>query len=120
MNFILRLFLGLGLLMTADAAEPKPIKVTVGQEFKVSLPSNATTGYRWQFVKTPDEKALKLLREDYEHPESNLVGAGGKQTWTFRALAYGKTTLELGYVRPWETNSPPAQSTNFVVYVNLP
>ncbi len=112
--------LGLGYLLAAAAAEPKPIKVTVGQEFKITVPSNPTTGYRWQFAKAPDEKTLKLLREDYEHPKSNLAGAGGKQVWTFKALAYGKTTLELNYIRPWETNSPPAESTNFVVYVNLP
>jgi inhibitor of cysteine peptidase len=120
MKLVLFLCLALGALLTVGAAESKPIKVTVGQEFKISLQSNPTTGYRWQFAKAPDEKILKLLREDYEHPNSNLAGAGGKQIWTFKALAYGKTTLELNYIRSWETNSPPAQSTNFVVYVNLP
>jgi inhibitor of cysteine peptidase len=114
------LFLGLGSLLTAMAAEPKPIMVTVGQEFKISLQYNTSTGYQWQFGKPPDEKFLKLLGTEYKRPASKLLGAGGDEIWAFKAVAKGKTRLELNYVRPWETGSPPAQRTNFVIIIKKP
>src|ERR1035438_7231850 len=117
MKFIALLCLGFGWMLTAAAAEPKPIAVTVGQEFKISLQSNPSTGYLWHFAKPPDAKFLKLVSTKYQAPESKLVGAGGSGVWTFKALAEGKTALELNYQRPWEKSLPPAQSTNFVVVI---
>ena len=117
MKFSVLVCLALCGLMTAAAAEPKPITVTVGQQFKITLPYNVTTGYQWQFAKSPDPKLLKLLDTEYKRPDSKLVGAGGDQVWTFQALAEGKTAVGLNYVRPWETGATPAQSTNFVVVV---
>ena len=106
-----------GWLLTAGAAEPKPITVAVGGEFKITLQYNASTGYQWQFVNPPDEKFLKLLTTEYKPAASKLVGAGGDEVWTFKATGEGKTRLELGYVRPWEKGKAPAQSTNFVIVV---
>ena len=103
--------------VTAVAAEPKPITVKAGQEFKISLPSNPTTGYGWQFAKHPEAQVLKLLGSEFKPAQSRLMGAGGTQVWTFKALAQGKTTLALNYVRAWEKNTPPAQRTNFVVVI---
>ena len=120
MKFMLLLFLELGSLLTLGAAEPKPIEAKVGQQFKVSLQSNPTTGYQWKWAQAPDKKLLKLLGHEYKRPGSKLMGAGGNEVWTFKALAEGRATLELNYVRPWETNSPPAQSTNFAVVIMSP
>ena len=41
-------------------------------------------------------------------------------TWTFKALAEGKTQMELNYLRPWEKGQKPAQATNFVVVIKAP
>jgi len=112
--------LALGPLLTSAAERPKPLTVTVGQEFKISLPYNASTGYQWQFGKPPDQNLLKLLGTEYKRPESKLLGAGGDEIWTLKALAKGKTKLELHYVRPWEKGSPPAQQTNFVIVIKKP
>ena len=120
MKRLVLLCLGLGSLLTSEAAQPKPITVTVGQEFKISLQYNASTGYQWEFGKPPDENFLKLLGTEYKRLESKLVGAGGDEIWTFKALAKGKTQLELNYVRPWEKGSPPAQRTNFVIVIKKP
>ena len=117
MKFSMILCLGLGWLMTAVAAESKPIAVTIGQEFKIKLKSNATTGYHWQLAKPPDQKFLKFRGSEYKQPDSKLVGAGGHEVWTFKALATGKTAVALDYVRPWEKDIKPVQSTNFVVIV---
>lgn len=115
-----RLFLAcltLGCGLTAVAADPKPIAVTVDQEFNITLRYNATTGYQWQLAKPVDETLLKLTGSEYKRPESGLIGAGGDQVWTFKALAPGKTQVELQYLRPWEKGTPPARTTNFVVVI---
>jgi inhibitor of cysteine peptidase len=117
MKFSTLVCLALGWLMTAAAGEPKPITVNVGQEFKITLQYNASTGYQWQFGQPPDEKFLKLMGTEYKKADSKLVGAGGDEVWTFKALAEGKTTIELTYIRPWEKGTKPARSTNFVVVV---
>ena len=106
MKLIALLCLAFCWVVTAVAAEPKPITVKAGQEFKISLASNPTTGYGWQFAKHPDAKLLKLLGSEFKPAQSKLVGAGGTQVWTFKALAPGKTPLALNYVRAWEKNTP--------------
>jgi predicted secreted protein len=117
MRFSFLLCLCLGACLAVGAAEPKTIKVTQGQEFKVTLQYNASTGYQWQFAKQPDEKLLKLVRTDYKTSETKRVGAPGDQVWTFKALAPGKAKIELNYVRPWEKGAAPAQNTNLVVVI---
>ena len=103
--------------MTTGAAEPKPITVAAGHEFKIKLPGNATTGYQWVLAKPPDAKLVKLLGSEYKPADSKLAGAGGVSTWTFKALAEGKTEMQLDYLRSWERNEKPAQTTNFVVVI---
>lgn len=115
-----RLFLAclvFGFALTGLAADSKPISVRVDQEFKITLPYNATTGYQWQLARPLDENLLMLTGSEYKRPNSGLMGAGGKQVWTFRALAAGKAQVELEYLRPWEKGTAPARTTNFVVVI---
>ena len=107
-------------LATAQAGGPKPIAVTVGKEFKITLRSNPTTGYQWVLAKPLDEKLVKLLGSEYKQPDSRLVGAGGDMVWTFQALAKGKTRMGLDYIRPWEKGQKPVQTTNFTVVIKAP
>ena len=107
-------------LMRLPAAESKPISVTVGDEFKITLQYNSGTGYQWQFPKPLDEKHLKLVGTEYGRSNPKMPGSSGDETWTFKALVEGKTQIELGYVRPWEKGAKPAQSTNFVVIIKAP
>jgi len=73
----------------------------VGEEFTIRLEANATTGYRWEVQY--DEEYLELTDQDYEVEASpGIVGAGGQETFTFRALAIGKTEITFSYSRSWE------------------
>jgi inhibitor of cysteine peptidase len=120
MKFSLLICLALSCLTTAGAAEPKPITVKVGQEFKLTLQCNATTGYQWVLAKPLDEKLVKLLGNEYKRLDSKLVGSGGDMVWTFQALAEGKAEIGLNYVRSWEKGAKPAETTNFVVVIKAP
>lgn len=45
------------------------------------------------------------------------VGASGTQQLKFKAVASGKTTLELAYSRPFEGGVPPAETASFDVTI---
>ena len=84
-------------------SEPKQeIKVHIDEQFTIALEANPTTGYEWRA--TFDESLLKLVESKFEpcKQAEGMVGVGGKQYFTFRALKPGKTSVTLTYQRPWE------------------
>ena len=97
----------------------KMLKVKVGDTIQVKLKGNRTTGYSWAMSGKLDEKVLKSEGNEYkvdEHP-AGMVGVGGSDVWTFRAVATGKAEIALGYARPWEKEKEPAQAFKLTVTV---
>jgi inhibitor of cysteine peptidase len=117
MKWFIVLSLGLFLLSTAVAAEQKPINVATGQEFKIALESNPSTGNQWLIARPLDESLLKLLGTEYKRGRSGTAGAGGHDVLSFKALGEGKTQIYLKYGRLWEKNDGPTRTTNFVVVI---
>jgi inhibitor of cysteine peptidase len=93
------------------------LEVTVGQEFPITLTSNATTGYHWELSAPPDEAVVKLVTNEYKSPETRALGAGGQEIWTFRAVGPGRTVINLKYVRPWEKGVAPVETASYEVNV---
>lgn len=91
----------------------KAVAVESGQFFTVELESNPGTGYKWNWQLKPDPALVKLEREIHRPRscEARLIGGGGVDVWTFRALMPGYTALELEYRRPWENKPPQARFT---------
>ena len=106
-----------GLIFPQQRGATGLIEVDVGQEFALVLGSNPSTGYRWQFAEPLDEAVLAFVGSEYRPPEANPIGAGGPEIWTFRAVGRGATTISLKYIRPWETDVPPARTATFPVVV---
>lgn len=97
---------------------PDPINVKFNQQFSVTLKSNPTTGYSWQICEIVNKGIVKLLGSKYvPNKDANLVGAGGKQVWTFKALAKGQARIFLKYVRSWEKNVKPAELKAYLVTI---
>jgi inhibitor of cysteine peptidase len=96
----------------------KPIEVKIGQEFLITLDSNMTTGYQWQLVKPPDIGIVELLNNEYRAPRNKIIGAGGQEIWSFKAVAPGKTIISMKYVRPWEKDVPPVKNVQFQIIVS--
>lgn len=88
-----------------------PVTLNTQQTLILSLPSNPTTGFRWD-VRDGAENILQSLGpEVYSTPESNgLVGAAGVSTWRFVAREPGEGRLLLTYQQPWEPNVEPART----------
>ena len=94
-----------------------PIEVEVGQEFAITLRSDIPTGYQWQLVGISDANIVRRVGSEYKGPDTELVGAGGEEVWTFQAISQGETVVSLEYVRPWEKDVPPAEARTFTVLV---
>jgi inhibitor of cysteine peptidase len=96
---------------------PIAIEAEVGKLFAITLDANPTTGYTWQFAQPLDASILKLAGSEFKRTDDKLIGSGGQQVWTFRALDQGATTISLKYVRPWEKDAPPARIVTYTVTV---
>jgi inhibitor of cysteine peptidase len=95
----------------------KQVELSVGQSLVVTLASNITTGYSWSLAQNSDETVLNKTGNEYIAPQTTLIGAGGKEEWTFKALKQGNSTISMVYSRPWETDTPPAQTFDLTVVV---
>jgi inhibitor of cysteine peptidase len=89
-------------VVVSDADDGKKVSVPVGGRLVVRLSSNLTTGFQWRVV-TNNPSHLKPDGEPtYETPDTQLMGVGGTQVFSFTAVGAEKTRLELEYIRPWE------------------
>jgi len=50
-------------------------------------------------------------------PETSLVGAPGKEVWTFKALKKGTTKIAMEYSQPWEGGEKGGWTFNLTVVV---
>ena len=113
------------LLLAAGCARPQAmalgekdagrvVEVGAGQQFTVRLPSNATTGFRWEVA---DAGAVTQVGESvYEAPqEPGIVGAGGTEVFTFKTGTSGPAELKLEYRRPGDKNSPAEKTWSVTV-----
>jgi inhibitor of cysteine peptidase len=111
------------LLLLVTACTSTPRRVSVNESFSgkqvtiaacgsltVTLDSNATTGYSWQLMGISDNTVLEKTNNVYEAPPSALIGAGGKEVWTFKALRAVKTTLTMEYDQPWTGGQKDAKN----------
>jgi len=100
-----------------DKVTGDTFETTVGKSFVIALDANATTGYAWtQNIKDPAVVAYVSDTYNAEVRDPQVVGGGGTDTFTFKALAKGTTTITLSYARPWES-VPAAQTRTITVTV---
>lgn len=84
----------------------KAIQTKVGDTFSLELPSQVATGYRWKLADSLDTALLTLEETTYKETSEELDGRTGRETWTFKAQAKGKTSIHLVYTQPWLTDLP--------------
>lgn len=101
-----------------DAESECPRRLQVGQNLTLSLPSNPTTGYRWQLLNPPTQILRSLGPEVYSSPEdAGIVGSAGISTWRFQASAAGEGHLVLVYQQPWAPEVRPVQTFDCAIRV---
>ena len=100
-----------------DSSSGKQIDIAIGGTLTVTLDSNQTTGFSWELKEIGDTNILQKMDSKYVAPTSNMVGAGGKEVWNFKALKAGTTTLSMEYSQPWAGGQKDAKSFNLTVVV---
>ena len=76
------------------------VRAQVGDTLAISLPENATTGYRWE-PDTLDAHILQLQDSGGNYP-SGPPGSGGTAHFQVKVLAAGHTTLSFKQWRSWQ------------------
>ena len=90
----------------------------IGDEWRLELVANASTGYEWMMQPGMDESVLVVASSEYVQPEdTGAVGVGGAQVFVFRAVGTGTTSVLIHYARSWEPEFPADQYTFDVTVV---
>jgi inhibitor of cysteine peptidase len=96
----------------------KEVTPAVGDSFTVTLCSNATTGFQGsESAPISDPTVVQQMDHKFVSPDTELVGAPGKEVWTFKALKTGTSTISLEYSRPWEGGEKGEWTFNLTVVV---
>ncbi|MFP3974922.1 MAG: protease inhibitor I42 family protein [Chloroflexota bacterium] len=95
------------------------VELNVGELLEVTLESNASTGFQWQLAEITDPDVVEKKTDEYVEPEGDeqVVGAPGKEIWTFKALDEGTANISMKYCRPWEEDADPAKTFVLTVVV---
>jgi predicted secreted protein len=92
--------------LTIDADGDR-VPLSPGDEIRVALVGNMTTGFTWDLVEYDAAVIAPLGDPTYEQDGSgDAVGTGGTWTWTLRAVAEGESPVRFVYRRSWEDEDP--------------
>jgi len=76
------------------------LETSAGQEIRIILESNPSTGYHWEIVGEFDENVVELVSHEYEADQPVMPGSGGSDVWVFKGVSTGETIISLGYFPP--------------------
>lgn len=95
-----------------------PMTVKHGEIFTINLPSNPSTGYT-NIISRIDPSFIKEIKKEFKPKQTKrgIVGAGGIDTFTFKAIKEGETKIMFEYVRPWEKPLEPARRDIYMVTI---
>ena len=88
------------MLSLLEADNDRTVDVRVGDVVRITLPENATTGYRWTIDRC-DEDIIEALGSEPRYP-AGAVGSGGEIAFNFKAKKVGAGEIALKHWRHWE------------------
>lgn len=91
------------MLTIGESDNGRTLDIGCGETVRVSLPENATTGYRWT-IDRYDERVIEAIASEAAYPASTL-GSGGEVAFTLRGKNVGSGEITLKYWRHWEGES---------------
>jgi inhibitor of cysteine peptidase len=94
-----------------------PIEVQAGEMFHIVVPSNPSTGYRWEFTGELDLNVVEFVSSGYTADEPVAPGSGGVDVWAFKAVAAGQTQITLGSFPPDTSVTEPEETVTFDIIV---
>ncbi len=103
-----------GLVIT-DRDDGTTVQLQKGDTLTVRLSSNVTTGFRWYVGESAGPELQFVREEPYEEPSSKtpVLGAGGTQVFTFKALSTGLVQVAMEYRRGFNPDEPAEKTFHF-------
>lgn len=84
----------------------KTLNLNVGDEVKLEVTSNPSTGYDW-FTSEPEDCSVKIVdKTNVRNQQEGIVGAPSKNVYTVKAGSKGECTIQFDYKRGWEKDAP--------------
>jgi inhibitor of cysteine peptidase len=83
-----------------EADNGRTVEVRAGEAVSVTLPENATSGYRWTIDSL--DPGIVEASEATPHYPSGSVGGGGTVTFSFKSAKPGNGEVSLKYWRHFE------------------
>ena len=88
------------MVFLVETDNDRTVDIRLGETVRVSLPENATTGYRWA-IDLCDKDIVELVANEPRYTAS-AVGSGGEVAFTFGAKKVGVAAIVLKHWRSWE------------------
>ena len=88
------------MLLLVEKDNDRTVDIHPGETVQISLPENATTGYRWE-IDRYDEAVIKMLATEPHYMDS-AVGSGGTVAFIFQGKKTGIGEIALKHWRSWE------------------
>jgi inhibitor of cysteine peptidase len=85
-----------------EPEQSQEVAVAVGSTLTLALCANPTTGFQWEEIAIGDPEVMQETDREYQAPDSDALGASGREVWTFDTVMEGQTTLSTSYGQPWE------------------
>jgi inhibitor of cysteine peptidase len=91
------------MLSLVESDNGRTVDIRLGESVRITLPENATTGYRWA-IDHYDEDIIEALSTEPSYT-ANAIGAGGEVTFIFKGKKIGTGEIMLKHWRHWEGDS---------------
>ena len=84
----------------------KTIKLNEGDQVKLEVTANPSTGYDW-FTSEPEDCSVKIVdKSNVKNQQEGVVGSPSKNVYTVKAGSKGECTIQFDYKRGWEEAAP--------------
>ena len=96
------------------------LNLKINDTVEIKLESNPTTGYSWFLSDNVDETIVSVTSPEFmeSKKDEDLVGAGGYEIFTVKAIAKGKIDIILYYERPWEEGVEPLETFEITISID--
>lgn len=82
------------------------INLNVGDQIKLEVTANPSTGYDWFTTETENCSAKIVDKANVKNQQEGIVGAQSKNIYTVKAGSKGECTIQFDYKRGWEKDAP--------------
>ena len=97
----------------------EPVVTRENRSFTIKMANTRGTGYEWSVENADTIKNYIILQSKTFESDTDTVvmGASGKDIFTFKALVPGRITLKFAKKRPWEKQLTAVATKNIQVII---